>query len=54
MSLLYDSEYEFGRDALFDSVSLSDAPDTPDPGSLALVAVGGLLMLTKIPWACRC
>ena len=54
MSLLYDSEYEFGRDALFDNVSLSDAPDTPEPGSLVLVAVGGLLMLTKIRWTRRC
>jgi hypothetical protein len=48
VSLLYDSENEFGREALFDNVSLSDAPDTPEPGSVLLVALGGLLILTKM------
>jgi hypothetical protein len=53
VSLLYDSENEFGREALFDNVSLSDAPDTPEPGSLVLIALGGLLMSAKIRWARR-
>ena|ERR1700693_5073233 len=44
VSLLFDSENKFGRVALFDNVGLPDAPDTPEPGSLVLVAVGGLLM----------
>ena len=48
VSLLYDSENEFGREALFDNVSLSDAPDTPEPGSVLLVALGGLLILTRM------
>jgi hypothetical protein len=48
VSLLYDSENEFGREALFDNVSLSDAPDTPEPGGIVLVSLGAMLVSIKM------
>ena len=53
VSLLYDSENEFGRNALFDNVSLSDAPDTPEPGSIVLIGLGGLLVSIRMRRAHR-
>jgi hypothetical protein len=44
VSLLFDSDNEFGREALFDNVSLSDASDVPEPGSIALVALGCMVL----------
>ena len=45
VSLIFHSEYEFGRQALFDDVSLSSALATPEPCTLILLGTAGLITL---------
>jgi hypothetical protein len=45
VSLLYHSEFEFGRQAFFDNVSLSSALATPEPSTLILFTIAGFLIL---------
>jgi hypothetical protein len=43
VSLIYHSDFKYGREALFDNIQL--ITPAPEPGTLSLVAIGGLLIL---------
>jgi hypothetical protein len=46
VSLLYRSEFQFGRVALFDNVNLSSSDEAPEPSTIALISMSGLALLT--------
>jgi hypothetical protein len=47
VSLLFHSEYMFGRQALFDDVTLSATPSVPESPTRVLFAIAGLLWLLR-------
>ena len=47
VSLIFQSEFQYGRDAYFDDVRLSSSTATPEPATVILFVVGLALLLVR-------